>query len=131
MLLGPGTGITFSLPAQFPHQRKTRIADQRCTGIRHQRQRLPFLQACDHLFQAHPFVVLMQGKHRRIDAEMRKQLTGMPGILGGNALHFPQDAQGTRADILQIADGVAITYSAPDSTVMRSLHPAPQTPGTL
>ncbi|WP_246327440.1 hypothetical protein [Candidatus Competibacter phosphatis] len=36
---------------------------------------------------------------------MRKQLTGMPGILGGDAPHFPQDAQGTRADILQIADG--------------------------
>ena len=47
----------------------------------------------------------MQGKHRRIDAEMREHLTGMPGILGGDAPHFPQDAQGARADILQIADG--------------------------
>ena len=49
-------------------------------------------------------VLLPVTDHGRADGMGKKQLAGVPGILGGDQLHLAKYLQGPQGDVLQVAD---------------------------
>lgn len=104
---GTGAGNRADLDARRTrgtHQAEAGIADQRGTGIAHQRQRFARLQARDQALGQGLFIVFVQGHQRLLDAKMGQQLAAAAGVFGTDGRHRAQHLLRARAQIGQVAD---------------------------
>ncbi len=93
------------LGARRPHQVKARVGDQRRARIGNQGDVLPRQQPGDEAPPRIPFIVIVAGRKRRLDAEMAQQARRMTGVFGGDQGHIAQDLEGAGGDVVQVADG--------------------------
>lgn len=80
------------------------IIDTRRAGIRDERY-VPPTQSRQDRFELGQFVVFEIAGQRGVDVKMRQQLAGMAGILGGDEMHFAQNAERPRAHVLEVSNG--------------------------
>ena len=67
---------------RFLHEAETRITDERRSGVADQGDGRPFPEPSKQHDSGIAFVVFVQRKKRRVDAEMPEQAAGVTGILG-------------------------------------------------
>ncbi len=85
-------------------QRKAGIVYQRRAGVTDERAGFAGQQALQHGVDAHAFIVFVQGKARRIDAEFREQPAAVPRVFAENAIDFVKNPFGAARHVFTIAD---------------------------
>src|SRR5690606_16983591 len=85
-------------------QIEARIADERRTRIRDQRDRLATRETSDELLRAACLVVLVERHERALDAEVLEELPRMTRVFGGDQAYLCENLTGARREIPEIAD---------------------------
>src|SRR5262249_38487980 len=78
--------------------------DQRSSGIRNDRDVLTRAQCAEKFLYARLFIVFVIAHEPRRDTVVIQQLARLAGVFACGKIHFAEDAQRGRGNVLQIAD---------------------------
>ncbi len=90
--------------ARLTHQVVTGVGDQRRTGIGNQGNIITGQQTLNQPLTLIPFIMVMTGRHRRINTEMLHQPGAVAGVLGSNQADILEHLKRSRTHILKITD---------------------------
>src|SRR5438105_4746771 len=91
--------------ARLLHQPVPGIGNQRSPCIRYQGNVFTGLEVAQQVGRPSTFVVLVIAQQRLRDAVTIQQLAGLPGVFTRDQIHFAQNPDGSKGDVLQVSDG--------------------------
>jgi hypothetical protein len=80
------------------------IGNCRCASVRHERDAFASSQPLEETRCLANFVVLTQADDRLMHVVVGEELGRAPGVLGGDEVRFPQDAERPKRQIFEVSD---------------------------